>query len=203
MSSHLQYFIWGCIGFLSGSIPYSYLLGKWLFHSDIRQVGDGNPGATNLFRAGGKWSGALALVLDVFKAAIPVGWVHFFVHPPFVWMLLISLSPVLGHMFSPLLKGRGGKAIASTFGMWIGLTLGEIPIILGLFMAVGIYFLQPHAWVVLFSQLGVFTYLVLYHPNPLLLSVWALNTLFLIGKHTSELKTAPQIRTVFKKRKNG
>ncbi|BAJ63377.1 MULTISPECIES: glycerol-3-phosphate acyltransferase [Anaerolinea] len=201
MNSSVEFFLWTTIAFLSGSIPFSFLLGKWLFHTDIRTYGDGNPGATNLIRAGGKWSGALGLVLDALKAAIPVGWAYFVLHPPFLWMLLISLAPVLGHMFSPFLRGKGGKAIASTFGMWIGLSLGEVPTILGLFMVLGIFALEPHAWVVLFSLLGTFLYLILYHPDPLFLSVWVLNTLLVLGKHARELRTAPQLRAVLRRHK--
>lgn len=201
MNLAIQFLPWVIIGFLAGSIPFSFLLGKWFFQKDIRTYGDGNPGAANLVRAGGIWGGVSGLVLDALKAAIPVGWAYFFLHPPFFWMLLISLSPVLGHMFSPFLRWRGGKAIASTFGMWIGLSLGEIPIIMGLFMVLGIFFLKPHAWVVLFSLLGTFFYLLLYHPDPLFLGVWALSTFFLLGKHSAELKTAPQLRAVFNRKK--
>ncbi|HQP09669.1 MAG TPA: glycerol-3-phosphate acyltransferase, partial [Anaerolineaceae bacterium] len=64
------------IAFLFGSLPFSLWLGKLSLKVDVRQYGDGNPGAANVFRAGGKGIGLLAIILDVTKAALPVGFAY-------------------------------------------------------------------------------------------------------------------------------
>ena len=124
--------IWSCIGFILGSIPFSVWLGRVVLHKDIRAYGDGNPGAANVLRAGGRLVGVVAILLDFAKGAIPVG-VAVFVVRMSGWRLVpVALAPVLGHAFSPFLSFRGGKAIATTFGVWTGLTLWLGPTIIGL-----------------------------------------------------------------------
>jgi glycerol-3-phosphate acyltransferase PlsY len=65
------------ISFLLGSLPFSVWLGKLFLRVDVRNVGDGNPGAANVFRSGSKAIGLLALLLDVSKAALPVGFSYY------------------------------------------------------------------------------------------------------------------------------
>ena len=69
--------IWIVLAFVSGSLPFSVWLGKLATGKDVRQVGDGNPGATNVFRAGSKLVGLLVLILDIGKAALPVGLAYY------------------------------------------------------------------------------------------------------------------------------
>ena len=69
--------LWFMFGFLSGSLPFSYWLGRIAVHDDIRHYGDGNPGAINAFKAGGWKLGILAILLDYLKGAIPVGLANF------------------------------------------------------------------------------------------------------------------------------
>ncbi len=68
----LQVIVWSLIGFVSGSLMFSYWLGRTVLGQDIRQVGDGNPGSTNVLKVGGWNLGALAFTLDVLKGAVPV-----------------------------------------------------------------------------------------------------------------------------------
>jgi acyl phosphate:glycerol-3-phosphate acyltransferase len=110
------------IAFLSGSLPFSVWLGRLLLGVDVRQYGDGNPGAANTFRTGNKLVGVLVLALDVSKAAVPVGLAYFNLGIRGADMALIALAPILGHAFSPFLRFRGGKALATALGVWIGLT---------------------------------------------------------------------------------
>ncbi len=72
----LETFLWVLISFLSGSLPFAVWLGR-LKGKDVRQVGDRNPGAINAFRAGGKWIGLAVLLLDVSKAAAPIGLAYY------------------------------------------------------------------------------------------------------------------------------
>lgn len=118
--------------FLSGSVMYSYILAK-AKGIDLRKIRDGNPGSTNLWRAAGfKW-GFTALLLDYSKGVFPLAffsWNNSFNITPFV-ICLAALAAVAGHAFSPFLKFKGGKAIATTFGAWSVLTKWEAPILLG------------------------------------------------------------------------
>ena len=117
--------------FFSGSIMYSYILAK-IAHVDLSKVRDGNPGSSNLWREKGwKW-GLPALLLDYLKGVFPLS--------IFITMNLVNneyiiataaLAGIMGHAFSPMLRFKGGKAIATTFGAWSVLTKWEAPTILG------------------------------------------------------------------------
>ncbi len=103
--------------FVCGSIPFAWLIGR-ARGIDLLKVGSGNPGATNLSREVGKPYGFLGLTLDVMKGAIPILWFSSFSPGP---LLLIGAASVLGHCFSPFLKGRGGKGVATTGGVLLAL----------------------------------------------------------------------------------
>ena len=91
------------ISFFCGSLPFSVWLGKIFLSLDVRQFGDGNPGATNVFRSGDKLLGLLALVLDISKAAAPVGVIYYDLGFRGLPMFLVAIAPILGHVFSPFL----------------------------------------------------------------------------------------------------
>ena len=100
---------WIIVSFLAGSIPFSVWLGRMFTRSDIRSVGDGNPGTTNAWKAGGWQLGMLVLLLDFLKGAIPVG----IAVQNWGWdgavVVAVALAPILGHDFSPFLRGRGER----------------------------------------------------------------------------------------------
>ncbi|HTW62055.1 MAG TPA: glycerol-3-phosphate 1-O-acyltransferase PlsY [Terracidiphilus sp.] len=124
--------------FLLGSIPTGYLLVRLFRHQDIRAVGSGNIGATNVLRTGGKGLGAATFLLDVLKgcAAVWLAWPVglLLAHDSLGILLdtilghdavlrdfqaLAALFCVLGHMFTPWLKFRGGKGVATGFGVFL------------------------------------------------------------------------------------
>jgi len=109
--------LWTAVGFVSGSIPFSPWLVRLLLGQDIRQYGDGNPGATNTWRAGGWRVGIVALLLDMVKGLLPVGLACSIVGISGWDLVPIALAPVLGHAFSLFLRLRGGKAVAASFGI--------------------------------------------------------------------------------------
>ncbi|MEW6179458.1 MAG: glycerol-3-phosphate acyltransferase [Chloroflexota bacterium] len=186
--------VWLAVAFLSGSVPYSLILGKVLLKRDIRLYGDGNPGATNLIRAGGGWWGAPAILLDGLKSAIPVGVAYWYDRPSMLWMVVIAAAPVLGHAWSPFLRGKGGKGIASIFGVWTGLTLFEAPLILGVSMAAFYLILENSGWVVIFSEAVLGVFLWLYHPDVLLKAVWVIFFLLSVWKHRKDLRQRRLVR---------
>lgn len=122
-----------CIAYLSGSLPWSVWLGRRLSGVDPRTASDGNPGAVNAFRTAGKSIGIAVLILDFLKAFIPVLIARWVFNLPDFALLLVVFAPMFGHAFSVFLRFRGGRGITSLFGVWAGLTLYEVPLVIGIF----------------------------------------------------------------------
>lgn len=112
--------------FLIGSIPFGYLIGRLFYRTDIRTQGSGNIGAMNALRTLGKGGAVAVLLLDALKGFVPTLWALGFFHghldldtlPPTEQILasIIAAGTVLGHCFSPWLRFRGGKGVATSFG---------------------------------------------------------------------------------------
>lgn len=193
-------FLWPLLAFFAGSLPFSVWTGRWFLAKNIRNYGDGNPGATNVVKAGGLGWGALAVVLDFLKGAIPVGAAYFWAGLRGWPMVMTAVGPVAGHAFSPFLGGRGGKALAATVGIWSGLTLGEGPLMLGIFFALGELLLTVDGWAVMFGLFGLLAHLLLNHREPLLLAVWLGNALLLAWTHREDLGKRPGLRRWWRRR---
>jgi acyl phosphate:glycerol-3-phosphate acyltransferase len=111
------------ISYLIGSIPTAFIFGKVLKGVDIRQHGSGNIGATNAFRVLGKGPGTVVLILDIIKGIIPVVCVAGFFTPNVMGTVLAALAAVCGHNWTCFLNFKGGKGIATSLGVLIGLTV--------------------------------------------------------------------------------
>jgi glycerol-3-phosphate acyltransferase PlsY len=179
--------------FWLGACPFSVWIGRWLLGKDIRDYGDGNPGAANVFRAGGRKSGSLALILDVAKGVPFVVLAHLLFGFPDLTVMAIGLSAILGHAFSPLLRLRGGKSIAVTFGVLIALPQSYILITFVVLMLLGFLFIENDAWIVMFGATGTSAYLAIIRGGS-----WEL--LFMLGvlailavKHFDDLRTMPRV----------
>ena len=110
---------WLVGAYLAGAIPFGFLIGK-MRGVDVRTVGSKNIGATNVFRTVGKKWGLLAFLCDFLKGFVPVLLAKKFggeAHLP----LAVGLMTVVGHMFTCFMKFKGGKGIATGFGMLVGL----------------------------------------------------------------------------------
>jgi glycerol-3-phosphate acyltransferase PlsY len=186
--------VWTIVGFCLGSIPFSVWMGRSLLHTDVRRFGDGNPGAANLMRAGGWPIGLLAGVLDYSKGLAPVGIAHFSFQITGWGLVPIALAPVLGHAFSPFLKFHGGKALATSFGIWTGLTLGEGPILLGAFLAIFFLLLASDSWSVILGFIGWTLHLLVRGASVELVAIALGNLLILIWKHRRDLRRGLRIR---------
>jgi len=115
------------ISYLMGSIPFGLILTKIFLKKDIREVGSGNIGATNVLRTGNKTIGYLTLILDVIKAVIPVLYIKI-KFPELIY--ISSLLVFMGHVFPVWLKFKGGKGVATYVGI-----LFSINYILGIVFA--------------------------------------------------------------------
>ena len=113
------------LSYLIGSIPFGFVLTKIFLKKDIRDIGSGNTGATNVFRTGNKSLGYGTLFLDVIKAVIPVIYVKLN-YPDYIF--IASLCIFLGHVFPIWLKFNGGKGVATYVGILfsINLTIGFV-----------------------------------------------------------------------------
>ncbi len=124
------------IGFayLLGSIPNGYVLGK-LFGVDVRQIGSGNVGATNVARAVGKWQGVVTLLADAAKGMAPVAiglWLN--LQPGAI--AAIAGAAFLGHLYPVFLKFRGGKGVATGVGALLIIAPLATLLLIGVFVAV-------------------------------------------------------------------
>ena len=116
----MDYLITALISYLFGSIPFGYLFTKILLKKDIRNVGSGNIGATNVLRTGNKSLGYLTLVLDIAKAVVPVIFIKLN-YPDLIY--ISALCAFLGHLFPAWLKFKGGKGVATYLGILISINI--------------------------------------------------------------------------------
>ena len=191
MEAYYQVIFLALAAFWLGACPFSVWVGHKFLGKDIRDYGDGNPGAANVFRAGGRKSYFLALMLDIAKGV------------PFVYLayslwgfsemvvVVVGLSAILGHAFSPLLGFKGGKSIAVTFGVLFALPQHEILIAFIIFLLIGFLFIESDAWTVMLGAVGSLGYLVATKGNSWE-SLFMLCVLAILAiKHFNDLKTVP------------
>jgi glycerol-3-phosphate acyltransferase PlsY len=125
-------FLFPLVGYLAGSVPFGLLLVRLAGKGDVRSVGSGNIGATNAARAGGRGLGVLTLALDAAKGFLPVflagrwfgTWPGGGAPSPLhgaAFASLVALAAILGHVFTPWLRFRGGKGVATTLGAALAL----------------------------------------------------------------------------------
>lgn len=105
-----------------GSIPFGLLLTKALGRGDVRKVGSGNIGATNVARAAGLPAGLFTLVLDVAKGAGAVLLAEKLSNDSATWMMIAAFAALLGHCFPVWLKFKGGKGVATVAGIFLVLS---------------------------------------------------------------------------------
>ena len=116
----MEILIISILSYLVGSIPFGFILIKFFLKKDIRDIGSGNIGATNVLRTGNKFLGYGTLFLDIIKAVIPVVYVKLN-YPDYVFVT--SLCIFLGHVFPLWLKFKGGKGVATYVGILLSINL--------------------------------------------------------------------------------
>jgi acyl phosphate:glycerol-3-phosphate acyltransferase len=110
--------IFAVFGYLCGSIPFGLLLTRWAGLGDVRAIGSGNIGATNVLRMGNKKIAALTLLCDGVKGYLPVLAANLYAPPEA--MIAAGLGALVGHLFPVWLKFKGGKGVATGLGVTFG-----------------------------------------------------------------------------------
>ncbi|MDQ0062196.1 glycerol-3-phosphate acyltransferase [Paenibacillus harenae] len=190
---------WTLLSFISGSLMFSYWLGL-VAKRNLKAHGDGNPGALNLWRTAGYGYGLAGIALDFAKGYAPLLWI---VHANAVsgyWIVLPSTAALLGHVFSPFMRGRGGKAIAATFGVWSALTGFSASLAYAIILALLLVITrwqrkgkpltaEADALQVVLGMLllGVYVYVSGFYDGEMLL-FWLINLVLLGYTHRNELR---------------
>lgn len=142
MHNAIVYIIGIIASYLFGGIPFGYLLVKIVKGIDIRTVGSGNIGATNVARILGKSGFALVFILDFLKGFLPVVLFSFIIISlrrdinEVNLKVLLGLAAIFGHMFTPFLKFKGGKGVATSCGVFFGVAPIATMIALGVWLVV-------------------------------------------------------------------
>ncbi|MDR2351195.1 MAG: glycerol-3-phosphate 1-O-acyltransferase PlsY [Endomicrobium sp.] len=130
-------FLYLVFAYLCGSIPFAYIVAKAVKKIDIRKVGSGNPGATNVFRSIGKGAGIVVFAFDTLKGFIPV-FFSIFIGNSFSYSAAVAIAAIVGHLFTIFLNFKGGKGVAT----WLGVFLALMPLpCFAAFMVFGLVFL--------------------------------------------------------------
>lgn len=123
------------ICYIIGSIPTAYIIGKLFGKCDIRQVGSGNVGATNVFRVIGHVPGIIVLIIDILKGVIAVLLARFLLHQQLIEIIAGILS-IAGHTWTIFLKFKGGKGVATSLGVFTALAPIPVIIVLPIFVLI-------------------------------------------------------------------
>lgn len=116
----MEFFIFALLAYLLGSIPSALIVGKVGFNLDIREQGSGNPGATNAFRVFGVKAGSIVVLADILKGTIAT--IIPLLFDVEVSRLLVGIFAVLGHTYPLFARFKGGKAVATSGGIILGVS---------------------------------------------------------------------------------
>jgi acyl-phosphate glycerol 3-phosphate acyltransferase len=180
------------LSYLIGAFPSGLIIGKLFFKKDIRQYGSGNTGATNSFRVLGRPAGFIVTFLDIFKGFITVFFPLWFpVHADgvistfFTNGLIVGLFAILGHVYPIYLKFNGGKAVATSAGV----VLGVNPILLLILAIIFFSVLKIFKYVSLSSIIAAISCVIgsIIIHDYILLAVSGIVSIILIIRHKSNI----------------
>lgn len=187
------------ISYLIGSIPTAYIFGRLLKGIDIRNFGSGNVGATNAFRTLGRGWGIAILLLDIIKGFLPVMLLGSLLNYQYNFeqnqnlFIIIGLGAICGHNWTLFLNFKGGKGVATTLGVLLGLAF-KIPglaIVLGLtistwFLSFLLFRIISLSSVLAALSFPIFT--ILFNQSLTVISTGVLLSIFIILRHKSNIK---------------
>ena len=186
------------ISYLCGSIPTAYIFGRIIKGTDIRKFGSGNVGATNALRLLGKGWGVTVLVLDILKGFLPVlllpGSIGTKTNIPLeTFCIIVGVSCICGHNWTIFLNFKGGKGVATTLGVLLGLSIkiAGLKVILGIAILVWLAAFLISRTISLASILAALSFpllTVLFKQSPGLILIFTLLAVFIIYRHKSNIK---------------
>ena len=182
----MEIFIWGLIAFLSASIPWSLLLGFLSSRSDVRSVGDKNPGGANVLKMAGWKVGLTAIFVDIGKAFLPVYVAIIYTDLQSWPLVIVSLSCLLGSIFTPFLKFKGGKSLGVTCGIWAAISSGMIIPMICILMALAHLIQKTHIWTIIVGFLGILSWVLIFDFRMEYVIFWIINFLIVMMKHRKE-----------------
>jgi glycerol-3-phosphate acyltransferase PlsY len=184
------------VAYISGSVPFGFLIPKLLKGINILERGSGNPGAANVLYEAGPFAGMVVLLGDSMKGCIPVFAVGL-LFPGMVWLQAVcGAAAILGHCWTPFLRFKGGKAVATSMGVFLALTPQPMAWTLLIFIAV--VKLSGHISVGSMTSAVVFPALTMLTPQPLEVRILAVcSGLLVLYRHI------PNIRLLLAKKEIG
>jgi len=190
----MEILLWTLASFLFGALPFSVWIGR-LNGVDIRQFGDHNPGATNVLRAtGSKIWFVFAMICDIGKGVVPAALAYHYFGRTDLSLVPIGAAAMLGHAFSPFLNFNGGKAIATSGGVWMGILTFEAGLILCSVLVLLFALLTSSDWVAVFTAGIWLIYLLIVHPDPALMALAVFTFSLILFKHRTGLRQWPRLR---------
>jgi len=194
MSVALKLILGVIISYCLGSIPTAYILTKLFKKIDIRSVGSGNVGATNAFRVLGKLPGILVLAIDIGKGLIATALLPDVLGlAKVIYRVIFGLIAVAGHIWTVFLKFKGGKGVATTLGILLGLAIKVSG--LGLILLFSVL-----TWAVVFVLSGFVSlasiltavltpiYMLIFNQGIEIVSLGIILCLIIVSRHSSNIK---------------
>lgn len=180
----------GILIYLIGSIPFAFIITKLSGHGDIRKIGSGNIGATNVLRTGKKFLALLVLILDILKGFLPTFYISNYIfdlnNSELIVYMLGSLS-IIGHLFPIWLKFKGGKGVATYIGYIFA--VNYILAIFFIFLWFFIAFLKKYSSLASIFSLFLTPFLMLFLSyKPSIFLFFLIISVILIIKHYSNIK---------------
>ncbi len=186
MSELLRAILWSAAGYLAGSVPFGYIIVRAARGIDIRTVGSGNIGATNVSRVAGGRLAAIVFVLDALKGWLPV-FASGYAKAGSAAAIATGICAILGHSFPCFLRGRGGKGVATGFGVALALApsaaLGSLIVWLACTIASGYVSFGSIAAAAAFPALVAWTHA----GDPWKISFASIAAIFIIIMHRSNI----------------
>jgi acyl phosphate:glycerol-3-phosphate acyltransferase len=176
------------VAYLLGAIPFGYLLVKFTNGEDVRDVGSGNIGATNVLRASNRATATATLVLDIAKGFVAVWLAARLTGDAPEWTSLAALAVMAGHSYPVFLKFQGGKAVATFVGAFAYLTPVPLAAVVLLFLATVAVTRYISAGSILAAAAFPFgVWMILHPPYQITLAAFAAGA-FIIYRHQSNWK---------------
>jgi glycerol-3-phosphate acyltransferase PlsY len=174
--------------YLIGAIPFGYLVVRLRSGQDVRMLGSGNIGATNVLRTTGRGLGLLTLALDIAKGTLAVWLADYLMGGSMFWMTLAALAVIAGHAFPVFLRFRGGKAVASFIGAFLYLT--PAPLLATVLLVVITIAVSRHVSLGSIVGAGLFPLAlwIIEHPPGYVIGAAVISGAFIIYRHRENIE---------------